>query len=140
VSVRGRLDLVLAVLIGGCVGGAARFAVVRAWPTGSSGFPWSTLAVNLAGAFVLGVVVVLAGEVWRSRYARPLLATGFCGAMTTFSSVVVDADRLLARGAAGTAAGYVGASFVGGLLLALAGILGGRMLLGRRPGPAGRDV
>jgi CrcB protein len=129
-----RLDVLLAVLVGGCAGGAARFAIVRAWPTGSSGFPWSTLVVNLSGAAALGVLVVVAGSVWRSRYARPLVGTGFCGAFTTFSAVVVDADRLLARGEAGVAVGYLAASFFGGLALAVAGVVLARALVARGPG------
>lgn len=142
VAVARRLDVLAAVFIGGCLGGAARYATVRAWPTGSSGFPWSTLTVNLAGAAVLGAVVVLAAGLWSSRYARPLLGTGFCGALTTFSSVVVDTDRLLARGDAGTALGYAGASFVGGLLVALAAMIATRALLARRPGeiPSERPI
>ena len=131
-----RFDILLAVLVGGFAGGAARFAVVRAWPTGPSGFPWSTLVVNLAGAAALGVLVVVAGSVWRSRYARPLVGTGVCGAFTTFSAVVVDADRLLARGEAGVAVGYLAASFVGGLAVALAGIVLARALVARGPGRA----
>ena len=138
-SVLRRFDVLLAVLAGGCAGGAARFAVVRAWPTGSSGFPWSTLAVNLAGAAALGVIVVLAAAVWRSRYARPLLGTGFCGAFTTFSAVVVDVDRLLARGDAGVALGYLAASFLGGLGCAMAGIALARALVARGQGPAMTD-
>ena len=126
-----RFDVLLAVLVGGCAGGAARFAIVRAWPTGSSGFPWSTLLVNLGGAAVLGVLVVLAGSVWRSRYARPLIGTGFCGAFTTFSAVVVDADRLVARGDAGMALGYLAASFVGGLAFAAAAVVVARAFVGR---------
>ena len=132
-----RFDVLLAVFIGGCAGGLARYATVRAWPTGSSGFPWSTLVVNLSGAALLGVLVVVAGTVWRSRYARPLLATGFCGAFTTFSAVVVDADRLLARGDTGVALGYLGASFAGGLATAFLGVVAARVLLARR-GPAER--
>ena len=131
-----RYDVLLAVLLGGCAGGAARFAIVRAWPTGSSGFPWSTLAVNLGGAAALGVLVVLAGSVWRSRYARPLLGTGFCGALTTFSAVVVDVDRLLARGETGIAVGYLAASFLGGLVAAFAGVVTARALVQWRPGAA----
>ena len=121
-----------AVLVGGCAGGAARFAIVRAWPTGSSGFPWSTLAVNLAGAAALSVLVVLAGTVWRSRYARPLVGTGFCGAFTTFSAVVVDVDRLLGRGDVGLALGYLAASFVGGLVIVLVGVTVTRAVVGDR--------
>jgi CrcB protein len=131
--------MLLAVLVGGCAGGAARFAVVRGWPTGSSGFPWSTLAVNLAGAATLGIVVVLAGTVWHSRYARPLVGSGFCGAFTTFSSVVVDVDRLLARGDAGVAMGYLAASFMGGLVCALGGIAVARALLARGSSTATAD-
>lgn len=126
-----RFDVLLAVLVGGCAGGAARFAVVRAWPTGSSGFPWSTLVVNLSGAAALGVLVVVAGSVWRSRYARPLVGTGFCGAFTTFSGVVVDVDRLLARGETGIALGYLAASFVGGLALATCGVAAARAVTER---------
>jgi CrcB protein len=132
VSTIRRRDVLLAVLVGGCAGGAARFAVGRAWPTGSSGFPWSTLAVNLCGAAALGVLVVVAGSVWRSPYARPLLGTGFCGALTTFSAVVVDVDRLLARGDTGIALGYLGASFLGGLALALGGVAVARAFVGGR--------
>lgn len=131
-----RLDVVAAVLLGGFAGGAARYATVRAWPTGSSGFPWSTLAVNLAGAAVLGALVVLAGTVWRSRYARPLLGTGFCGALTTFSAVVVDVDRLLARGEPGVALGYLAASALGGLVAAFVGIITARAVVQGRPATA----
>jgi fluoride exporter len=128
-----RLDVVVAVLLGGFAGGAARYATVRAWPTGSSGFPWSTLTVNLAGAAVLGALVVLAGTVWRSRYARPLVGTGFCGAFTTFSAVVVDVDRLLGRGEAGVALGYLAASFLGGLVAAFVGVVTARAVVQWRP-------
>jgi len=134
-----RLDVVAAVLLGGCLGGAARYATVRAWPTGSSGFPWSTLTVNLSGAAVLGTLVVLAGTVWRSRYARPLLGTGFCGALTTFSAVVVDVDRLLARGDAGVALGYLAASFLGGLVAAFAGIVVARAVVQWRSSTAAEE-
>lgn len=133
-----RYDVLAAVLLGGCAGGAARFAVVRAWPTDSSGFPWSTLVVNLSGAGALGVLVVVAGSVWRSRYARPLLGTGFCGALTTFSAVVVDVDRLLARGEPGTAIGYLGASFAGGLVMAFMGIVLARALVAGRGAAEGK--
>lgn len=135
-----RLDVVVAVLLGGCAGGAARYATVRAWPTGSSGFPWSTLTVNLSGAAVLGALIVLAGSVWRSRYARPLVGTGFCGAFTTFSAVVVDVDRLLGRGEPGVAFGYLAASFLGGLGAAFIGVVAARAAVQWRPGAAVEEI
>ena len=131
---RGRADIKLAIFAGGCLGGLARYAAVRTWPVRLGAFPWPTLAVNLTGALMLAVILVFAGQVWQSRYARPLLGTGFCGAFTTFSAVVVDADRLFGNGAAGTAVGYLAASFGGGLLLAYLGLVAARALVARRPG------
>ncbi len=128
-----RADVVAAVFAGGCVGGYARYAVTEAWPTASYAFPWSTLTVHLVGAFVLAVVVLVAAELAPGRYLRPLLGTGFCGALTTFSSVVVEADRMVAHGRPGTAAAYLAASVAGGLVAGGLGLVGMRALLaGRR--------
>jgi fluoride exporter len=127
--------LVLAVIFaGGCVGGLARYAVTQAWPSGAGRFPWATLGVNLVGAFVLAVVVVVVTDDARSpAWVRPLIGTGFCGALTTFSSVVVAADRLIAHGHASTAVGYLILSIVAGLLAAGIGLLTARAVIARRP-------
>lgn len=120
-----RPSLLLAVLVGGVVGGAGRYLVVQALPT--DGFPWATLAVNLSGAFVLALLLVLVLEVLPpSTYVRPLLGTGFCGAWTTFSGIVVPADELLRDGRAGTATSYLLASLLGGLVAGYGGIVTGR--------------
>ena len=129
---RGRADIKLAIFAGGCLGGLARYAAVRAWPVRLGAFPWATLAVNLTGALMLAVILVFAGQVWQSRYARPLLGTGFCGAFTTFSAVVVDADRLFAHGAPGVAVSYLAASFAGGLVIAFGGVVLARAVIDRR--------
>jgi CrcB protein len=123
-------DVVAVVFAGGCVGGYARYALARAWTPPPYGFPWATLTVNLVGAFVLALVVV-AGEARPSRYLRPLLGTGFCGALTTFSSVVVTTAQLTAHDRAPTATGYLAASVVGGLGAAAAGLVLARALAGR---------
>src|SRR4051794_32711211 len=118
-----RPDVVAAVFAGGCAGGAVRYAATSAAPAGVGDFPWATLTVNLAGAFILAVVVVVAADVAPSRYLRPLLGTGFCGALTTFSSVVVAADRMLAHGHAVTAGAYLLATLMGGLAATAVGLV-----------------
>jgi len=119
------------VFAGGCLGGVVRYAVTDRWPASAHGFPWSTLAVNLAGAFVLGVVVVVAADLPRSpSYLRPLLGTGFCGALTTFSSIVVSADELVARGSVATAVAYLVVTIGAGLAVAAFGVVVGRRIAG----------
>ena len=118
-----RLDVLAIIFAGGCIGGLARYGATRAWPTPAGQFPWTIFAVNTAGAFVLAVVVVVAAELVASRYMRPLLGTGFCGAFTTFSSIVVTVDELFAHGHPGVASSYLIASIVAGLGAAWLGLL-----------------
>jgi len=115
------LDIVVAVLAGGCLGGYARYAVTTGWPSAPTAFPTATLVVNLAGAFVLAALMVVLRHSRLHRHVRPLVGTGFCGALTTFSSVVVGTDELLAHGRATTAAAYLLATIAGGLAAAAAG-------------------
>jgi CrcB protein len=129
-----RWDILAVVFAGGCLGGWARYAITSTWPTASGRFPWAVFDVNVSGAFVLAVVVVLATDVVSSRYARPLLGTGFCGAFTTFSSIVVTADELFAHGHAGLGAAYLAASIAGGLAAAWLGVLITRGLVARHAG------
>jgi CrcB protein len=127
-----RIDVVLAIFIGGCVGGYVRYAAVSAWPTPSGGFPWSIFWVNLAGAFILTLIIVIAAEVAPSRYLRPLIGTGFCGALTTFSSVVVATDQLFAHHHARTATAYLLGTIVAGLAVSLLGLVVGRAIASNR--------
>jgi CrcB protein len=101
--------------------------VSLAQPAGARGFPWAVFEVNTAGAFVLGLVLILVLEVLPpTTYLRPLLGTGFCGALTTFSSVAVGTDELVARGSVLLATGYLVASVLAGLAAAWLGIVLGR--------------
>jgi CrcB protein len=124
----GRARLVAAIFTGGCAGGLLRHRVLLAWPVGDA-VPWPVVVVNAAGAFVLGLVIVVAAARPERTLLRPLLATGFCGAFTTFSTVVVGADELTASGAGYAAAAYVGASIVSGLAAVAAGLALGRAVL-----------
>jgi CrcB protein len=69
--------------------------------------------VNLAGAFVLGYLATrLQERLPLSAYRRPLLGTGFCGALTTFSTLQLELLRMLDAHRYGLAAGYAAASLV----------------------------
>jgi len=114
------------VFAGGCVGGYTRYAVTQAWSTPTYGFPWPTFTVNIVGALVLGVVLVLATREEQSLRVRLLLGTGFCGALTTFASVVVAADELLAHHHAATAGVYLLATTVAALLVTAGAVLASR--------------
>ncbi len=127
-----RWDVVLAVFLGGCVGGWGRYGITQVWPAQSGRFPWATFGVNAAGAFILALVVVVAADVLSSRYLRPLLGTGFCGALTTFSSIVVTTDLLFAHHHLGTAIVYLLASILAGLAAASFGLIVGRAVAANR--------
>jgi CrcB protein len=107
--------VVAAVAVGGIVGALLRALLEDRFPVGA-GFPWTTLAINLAGAAVLAWVVVRVGErLPPSTYVRPLLGTGVCGALTTFSTMQVEAVRLVDHGRAGVAAAYLLVSVAAGV-------------------------
>ena len=120
---------VVAVAAGGFVGGLLRYVVGLAWPAPSGSIPWAIVTVNTAGAFVLALLLVLVLEVLPpSTYLRPALGTGFCGALTTFSSVAVAVDQLVAGGSAVAALVYLLLSLVAGLAAVGLGVVLGRWL------------
>jgi CrcB protein len=121
--------VLLAVFIGGVLGGLARYGIGRAAPPRVDGFPWDIFAINVVGAFALAVLLVLLLEVFPpTRYARPVLGTGFIGAFTTFSSLATATDQLLAHGDAVVAILYTFGSLFGGLAAAVLGLACGRAI------------
>jgi CrcB protein len=120
---RGRLELLAAVAVGGAAGTLIRAGLERTWPAGPGAWPWATFGANLAGAFVLGLVVA-ALPAWRR--VRPLLGTGFCGALTTFSTFQVELIRLARAHETLIAGGYAAASVGLGLAAATVGARAGR--------------
>lgn len=128
-----------AVALGGFAGGEARYLLGLAFPTGHATFPATTFAINVSGSFLLALLLVLILEVWPpTKYLRPLLATGFCGAYTTFSTWMVDVDRLLSAGRYGVAAADLFGALFAGLAAALLGLAAGRAVLAYRRGAAVR--
>lgn len=112
--------------LAGAFGAVARYRIGLA--VGARTFPWATLGINLAGCLLLGIVLAgPAAERWPASLTAAV-AVGFLGAFTTFSTFGYETFTLLRTGRAGTAALYVLASVVGGVLAAGAGYAAGRAL------------
>jgi CrcB protein len=110
---------VLLVALGAAVGAPMRYLVDRfIQARHDSLFPWGTLTVNLFGCFVLGA---LAGARGLPGWAATLCGTGFCGALTTYSTFGYETVRLLEEGSRFYAAANVAASIVAGLGSAFCG-------------------
>ena len=119
-------ELVL-VGVGGAFGSIARYLIALAVGT-LPGFPFGTLAVNLTGSFVAGVLVGLGDARGLANPARLLLVTGFLGGYTTFSAFGVETIRLAETHGALVAGVNVLASVGVGLAVAAAGLVVGRGL------------
>jgi fluoride exporter len=106
---------VAAVFVGGAVGTLLRAAVSEAFPHSATAWPWPTFGVNIVAAFLLGYFVTrLQERLPLSSYRRPLLGTGLCGGLSTFSTMQVELLKMIDAQAYGLAAGYALASIVFG--------------------------
>ncbi len=106
-----------AIFAGGSVGAIARAELVQALPFHVGRWPWATFIVNILGAFLLGYFMTrLQERLPVSAYRRPLLGTGLCGALTTFSTMQVELLRMLDAEQVGLAFAYAIASIVVGFL------------------------
>ena len=104
-----------AVFVGGAVGTLARAGFETLAAPDPGRWPWPTFIVNIVGAFLLGYFVTrLLERLPTSSYRRPLLGTGLCGGLTTFSTMQVELLNMLDAGHAGLALGYAAASIVAG--------------------------
>ncbi len=123
------MGLLLAVGCGGLLGAPSRYLVDRAVSRRiESDLPWGTFLVNVSGSLLLGLLTGLSLTHHLAPTTKALLATGFCGAYTTFSTFSFETVRLLEEGRLLQAATNVGASVVFGLLAAGAGLALGLVL------------
>ncbi|RZT47384.1 camphor resistance protein CrcB [Sphingomonas sp. BK036] len=113
----------LYVMVGGAVGSGARYLTGRAM-TALLGpdYPFGTLAVNLIGGLLMGVLVGVLARNTASEAWRLLLAVGVLGGFTTFSSFSLDVVSLIERGAIGVAFGYILLSVIGSIVAVFAGL------------------
>lgn len=118
------IGTMLHVALGGAIGATARYLTNVAVMRGlGPGFPWATLIVNVAGSFLMGVLVVWLAQREAMRLA-PFLMTGVLGGFTTFSAFSLDVATLWERGAAVEAAAYV----IGSVGLSVAALFAGMLL------------
>lgn len=114
------MKLVLLVALGGAIGSTLRYLVGLAsgWLFGI-GFPWGTIAVNIAGSLAMGLVIGLAASKFQlTNELRVFIATGILGGFTTFSAFSLDFALLFERKDYGLAGLYLAGS-VGLSILAL---------------------
>lgn len=118
-----RPTFIIVVILGGMLGVAAREGLILAFPVDD--VPWTVAAINITGAFALGLLLDLlarlGSDTGRRRRLRLFAGTGFLGGFTTYSALASDTVSLASRGMPVSATGYALASVILGVLAAVAG-------------------
>ena len=120
------MPMLLAVAGGGAIGSVARYGVGVVMLRSSSGCPLSTLLINVAGSFFIGLFARLFDAPDHHQVLRVALTVGICGGFTTFSAFSAETVTMLQQGKVGRAALYVMVSLVAGMLATFAGLMVGR--------------
>ena len=117
------------VFIGGGVGSIGRYLLGKIWNDPSSGIPYGTFAANIVGSLLIGLILgwALKNNALSSNTTL-LLATGFCGGFTTFSTFSMDTLSLFELGHNYRALAYMFSSVVLSVLAVWLGILLGKAL------------
>lgn len=112
----------LAIVVGGAAGALARGGLAETFPAPAGEWPWGTFVANQLGAFLLAwLSTEFAESVVPTRFWRPLVGTGLCGALTTFSAFQVETIELARHARPGLAATYAFVSIAVGMACAVAG-------------------
>lgn len=112
----------LVILAGGAAGALARAGLAETLPAAAGEWPWGTFVANQLGAFLLAwLSTEFTESVVPTRLWRPLMGTGFCGALTTFSAFQVETIQIARHGSPGVAGAYALSSIAAGMACAVAG-------------------
>jgi CrcB protein len=124
------LNTILLVGTGGFFGSIARYVTVRLVDGKLNGvFPYGTLLVNVAGSFILGLIMgVIYKQAAVSNNWKIFLTTGFCGGFTTFSAFAFENVNLFEQKLIGTSVAYTLISIVLGVCAVFAGMMLGRII------------
>lgn len=115
--------------LAGACGALARYLIGRLIVARSnSTFPWSTLLINVTGAFLIGLIAGLTTRHVLAPLAQTVLATGFLGGYTTFSTMSWEGVQLLRGGGMRQCLFYLGGNVIPGLLAAALGLWVGGVL------------
>jgi CrcB protein len=106
-----------AVFVGGGLGAAARAGLGTLVVADPTRWPWPTFTANIVGAFLVGYFTTrLLERLPLTSFRRPLLGTGLCGGLTTFSTMQIETLNMIEHQRYGLAVGYLAASITLGLL------------------------
>ena len=107
---------------GSFIGGAARYLVSLLMKGVGKGFPWATLAVNLVGCFLIGLLWgVFSRTASEGSNWALFLTVGLCGGFTTFSTFSKEVLMMLQSGNIWGFAGYIALSVIAGVALVAMG-------------------
>jgi fluoride exporter len=116
------MNPIIPVMMGGAIGAALRYLTGLAMAArAANGWPWSTLAVNIAGGFAMGLLAASVLKGSASDGMRLFVGVGVLGGFTTFSAFSLESFQMIQRGQAGLALGYAVASVVGSTAALAAG-------------------
>jgi CrcB protein len=124
------MEKLINLAIGGIAGTISRYLLAGfVYSAIGTGFPYGTLVVNVLGCFILGLLVSVADSKFLlGSNTRLLLMIGFCGAFTTFSTMIFETDNLIKDGETLRAFMNVLLSVVIGFIVFRAGVLLGELI------------
>lgn len=123
------MHAVFAICLGACVGALARWRL-GLWLNHPGAFmPWGTLAANLIGGYLVGLILAWAHHADLAPFWRLILVTGFLGALTTFSSFSAEVIEMALADRWGAALTTAALHLLGSLALTWLGIQTARFFI-----------